>query len=448
MQYNLMVALNILRSPDSGVTSNNVCEAKEMRLGHKLFVSAVVALSSLAPVAWGVERVYAGSRDARDLRLWLADQPRGAGIRVGGIVWQPTVPVGLRYDDNIFARDLRKDDDGLFSVTPSLLAKTHYGEHELAISAYSRSDFGFEHSRQDNTEYGGSARAKMQLLSWLDFVASYSFDHLAEDWDSPDIPLDAAEQPEVEQVGCNIGLQAHLGRWATGLNFMCTDVTYNDVARLGGGEINERFRNRDIVDVFIDFSYQLTNTLQPYIQLVWSDNGYDDWPIDRDGGGKSAFLGFRFQSGEALDGNLYGGYVFRNGDDDDFRLKEAEGVGFGAEFNWRVNEQLGLHLDALREIEEATTDLESGRFTTTVALHADHKMTGNLTLQGYFGYEDDEYVGTPREENRYTAGLAVLGTFGQGLYSRLAYRYDTRDSNFIGRSYDRNQILLTVGYKR
>ena len=57
-------------------------------------------------------------------------------------------------------------------------------------------------------------------------------------------------------------------------------------------------------------------------------------------------------------------------------------------------------------------------------------------------------IGTPRSEDRYSIGLAVSGDLGSNCYARLGYRYTTRDSNAAGRSYDRNQLMLTVGWLR
>ena len=412
------------------------------------FFTATIAMTlAFCPGARAIEPVLGGSRDARDVQTWLAHEPRGAGIEIGGLLWQPVTPSGLRYDDNIFASDAREHDDGIFSITPSLIGAATIGANEFALSAYVRSDFGFDWGNQDNTEFGAGARMKLKVLEWIDLTARYRYDRLAEDWDSPDVPLAAAERPELEQNSVAIGLQPHFGLFSSKFEFLSADVSYDDeVDALGGGQLLQIHRNRDIVVMLGELGYQVTDSIQGYVQFAWNDHGYDDWPIDRDGGGKKIFAGVRFHVADYLTGNVHAGYIFQNFGDDDARLEEASGFGFGAELEWAAS-PLRLRLDALREIEEATTDFESGRFTTTVLLRVDYRLADRLGIEGQFGYEKNDYVGTPRDEDRFIAGLAAIRDFGPNLYSRLAYRYGTRDSNAAGRSYDRNEILFTVGWK-
>ena len=78
------------------------------------------------------------------------------------------------------------------------------------------------------------------------------------------------------------------------------------------------------------------------------------------GAGKNAFAGVRFTLPNGIAADVYAGYVFQNYGDDDPRLEEADGIGFGADLDWRPSDATRLRLHVLREIEEATTDLESG----------------------------------------------------------------------------------------
>ncbi|MEX2481055.1 MAG: outer membrane beta-barrel protein [Gammaproteobacteria bacterium] len=421
-------------------------------MSYRSAAAMTLSLAVFAHNAAPMDQVRAGTRDARDLHAWLENQPRGPGIQAGPVLWQPTLPVALRYDDNIFASNARDVDDFVFGITPSLLASAKGDGHEFALSAYTRSDVYFDETRQDNTEYGASAFARVRLLDWLHVSGRYRFDQLTEDWDSPDIPLGAAEPPDVEQIYTKLGMHLRFGRFSQDTDFTHVDVTYDNVPALGGGSIRQDVRNRDYVDVGFTFAWQLTPALQPFVRLRWNDHSYDNAPplalADRDGDGHALFGGVNFDLAQNIAGSVYGGYVFQDFDDDDRALEEADGIGFGAEIDWRLSSVTTLNLDALREIEEATTGLESGRFTTTVWVGGEHRLTDQLALEALFGYANDDYVGTPRDEDTFRVRLSATQELGHDLYSQLMWSYGDRDSNAPGRSYDRNQIMLSFGWRR
>ena len=399
------------------------------------------------PDAGALERVLGMSRDARDVQSWLADEKRGEGLEAGGILWRPTIPLGLRYDGNVFASNQRDQDDGVFSFSPSVLGEADLGAHEISFYGYSRSDAYFDQGRQSNVEYGAGARGTFAIFQWLDATAAYRYDRLTEDWSSPDIPLEAVEAPELEQVSSRFGLHPRFGRFSSDLEFMYSDVTYDDLEVIGGGEISQANRNRDTVDIFVTLAYEFSEDFRPYVQLQWDDHAFDDWAVDRDGAGKNAFVGMQFETG-TLRGDVYAGYVFQNLSDDDARLEEQEGFGFGVELDWELSDATRIRLDALRDIEEATTGLESGRMATTMLLRGAHRLSDRYTVEGRLGYEHDDYGGSPREEDSFSVQLGVTGEFAQNLYSQLSYRFTTRDSNVAGRSYDGSEVLWSVGWRR
>ena len=411
------------------------------------FAIGMAVLVTFSPSAGALERIYGMSREARDVRTWLADEPRNEGMEAAGIHWRPTLPLGLRYDDNIYASDAREEGDAIFSATPSVLGEAKFGEHAFGVSAYVRSDQYFDEGSESNTEYGAAGEARFKLLQWLDLSGRYRYDRLNEGRDSPDIPLTTDEQPDFEQWSAKAGLHPHFGRFFSDFEFLAADITYDELEMLDGTVASQSYRNRDSVHLFGTFGYEISPAFRPYVQFIWNDHGYDDWPIDRDGGGKSVFGGARFSVDDRLTGNVYAGYTFQNFGDDDFRLEEQKGIGFGVELDWQASDVVRLRIDALREIEEATTDFESGRFATMVLLRGAYRYSEMITIEGLAGYEHDAYGTSPRKEDFFRIGAGLLAEFGRHLYSRLAWQFADRDSNAAGRSYDRNVVMLTVGLR-
>jgi hypothetical protein len=406
----------------------------------------------LTSIAFALPAVRGGTRDARDAHVWIEEQPRGPGITAAGIRLQPTLPVGVRFDDDVFASDAREDGDVVFSLTPSIVGERALGPHMLRARAYTRSDFYLDRTRLDNTEVGVGIAARFHAYDWLSFTLHGDYDDLHEDFDSPDSPINAAEQVELDQLSGGFGAHFRFGRLSTDADFTYLEVNVDDVAAIGGGSIDLVGRNRDTVDVTIELGWQLNARLRPFARYRWNDHGYDQAPprvlADRDGSGKAIVGGFDFTVPEQVSLKVYAGYVSQDFKDDDFNLEEADGLGYGMEMNWQLSPGTRVKVGGLREIEEASFGLESGRFATTWRAQASHRLSDRLEIDAELGYVERDYVTSPRQAETWSGGLGATWQLPFDLYTRLAWRYAERDSNAFARSYSRNQTWLWLGWRR
>ncbi|MGR8918284.1 MAG: outer membrane beta-barrel protein [Gammaproteobacteria bacterium] len=401
--------------------------------------------------ALALEQIRGGTIEARDAHVAVDEQPRGDGVTLGGVRLQPTVPVGVRYDDEVFASDDRSGDDFAFSLFPSIVAAHESTRSSFVTKAYVRSDFYADRQRLDNTEVGVGIAGRFELLDWLEFSLHGSYDDLHEDFDSPDVPLDASEQVELDQLSGGAGLLFTAGRFSAAADFTYLEVNVDDVTAVDGRTIDLIGRNRDTVDVTVELGWQLRETLRPYLSYRWNDHGYDQAPprvlVDRDGAGHAIVGGVEWSAAQAS-ARAFVGHVRQNFRDDDLNLEEADGVGYGAEIEWQVTAATRLRVDGLREIEEASEGFESGRFATTWRLGAEHRVSDRFSVDGVLGYIEREYVGTAREADTWSGRLGVTWQLPGDFYSRAAWRYSERDSNAPGRSYSRNQAWLWLGWRR
>ncbi len=90
----------------------------------------------------------------------------------------------------------------------------------------------------------------------------------------------------------------------------------------------------------------------------------------------------------------------------------------------------------------------SGAFTREVALQVDHAFRRWLvaTAQGLYG--NDDYVGSPRDDNRYSASAALTYKLTRELWLKSEYRHDWLRSSVPGSNYDADVILLTLRAQR
>ena len=90
----------------------------------------------------------------------------------------------------------------------------------------------------------------------------------------------------------------------------------------------------------------------------------------------------------------------------------------------------------------------SGVFTREVALQVDHAFRRWLIATAKVLYGNDDYVGSPRDDNRYSASAAITYKLTRELWLKSEYRHDWLRSSVAGANYDADVILLTLRAQR
>ena len=90
----------------------------------------------------------------------------------------------------------------------------------------------------------------------------------------------------------------------------------------------------------------------------------------------------------------------------------------------------------------------SGVFTREVTLQVDHAFRRWLIATGKFVYGNDDYVGSDRDDNRYSASAALTYKLARELWLKTEYRHDWLRSSVPGSNYDADVVLFTLRAQR
>jgi uncharacterized protein (PEP-CTERM system associated) len=89
------------------------------------------------------------------------------------------------------------------------------------------------------------------------------------------------------------------------------------------------------------------------------------------------------------------------------------------------------------------TDSNQRSFTFGI----DYAFRPNVILFGDLGYLNNEFTGTVRTDDIFTAGLGGTYILNRYLSATAGYAYQNRDSTIAGQNYTANIFRFTLGFQ-
>ena len=153
-------------------------------------------------------------------------------------------------------------------------------------------------------------------------------------------------------------------------------------------------------------------------------------------------IGLRFDITDLLFGDVFAGYQKRFQDEDDFGNEDTYGI--GANLTWLATELTTAQLNVSRGWEETTVANSSSALTTVVGLSVTHSLLDTVDLAGTFTYTREEFEGTDRTDNTYSAGPQVIYLVNRFVHVSLGYNFEQRQSDAAGEDYKIHTVLLST----
>lgn len=382
------------------------------------------------------------------------------GVHLGGFFLYPKLEVGGLYNDNVFATKNDTKSDFITVVAPTLDLRSNWSRHELDFRAGASVGTYASNSSENYGDYFAATQGRYDISGSLAALAGAKYEHLHEERDSPDSPGDAAHPVEFDAYTANLGLAQHGLRIGYIASFDFRREDYSNVAALGGGTIDESVRNVNVYSPSLRVSYEFAPRYQAFARVSGNFRDYDN----STGGSATAPVrdssGYRVNVGTTIDltgityAEVYAGYLAQN-----YRssaLGSISGADFGARVVWNVTELTSVSLNGQRTVEDENTIALSslglsanspGYLRSTASLAVDHELLRNVLLHGEVDFENDDYQGIDRSDDRFDIGAGVRYLFTRNLYLGASYTYTNRDSSGSAATgeFSRNLVLLQLG---
>ncbi len=368
------------------------------------------------------------------------------GIRAGGFFLYPNIAVGETYNDNIFATATDKKSDFITTISPSVLLRSNWSNHE--VHALAEADIGryASHDDEDYKDYRTLLGGRLDVRRDTQISGNVGYSHQHEDRSSPD-DVRGLEPTTYDKAAADAAFMQRFNRFAARVELQGNHLNYDDVPTSTGTIFNSD-RDRYETESALRLSYDFLPNYSVFVRGAYRQNIYDQ-DRDRNGFDRNS-TGYKIDTGVAVDltGVLtveaHAGYL--STDFDDARLETVQGLSAGVLGTWNVTRLTTVKVDINRDVHPTTLNGAAAELDTGGFVSVDHELLRNLILSGRLGYTRSTFEGINRDDDNYAAGLSARYLIARGVALTGSYTYDDRASNVSFADYKRNLVMLRLSY--
>lgn len=368
------------------------------------------------------------------------------GVRAGAFTVFPEASLTGTYNDNIYATDTNTESDFITTLGARVSAVSNWSRHALNLRAGLSQHWYADNGDEDRLDWDVGGNGRIDITRDTNISGGLSYAELTEDRGAPNAIGLAAEPTEYSLMQANVAFNHRFNRVTSSLGATYADYDYDTVPLIGGGTLNQDFRDREETTQFARLGYDVSPDTNVYVQGTLNQRKYDQQPpavpLNRDSDGYAVVVGSEFRLTNLAQGGVYMGYQSQEYDDP--TLPDIDGLAFGASVDWFMTPLTTVRFEAASSIEETISAGASGYTDNSVGLRVDHELMRNVILGGHASFANQDYEGIARDDDVIRAGLGVDYLLNRNFSLRLGYDYTDRDSSVNPFDYTRNEVGLTL----
>lgn len=373
------------------------------------------------------------------------------GVRAGAFTLFPAVELSGGYATN---PGQTADAKGatLYTIAPELKAQSNWSRHELkadlrgSYTGYSPDTEPTLSRPNVNGKVDGRIDVTKTTRIDLGGRVLVSTDNPG----SPNLQAGLAKLPIYSTFGGSVGLGRKFNRFDLSLKGDAERTAYQDSSLVDGSTASNKDRNFDQYGVVLRGGYEVTPGVTPYVEgrvdRRTHDEAVDSSGYRRDSKGVTGKVGTTFELTRQLTGDISVGMTRR--DYDDARLDALTGLIGDASLVWTASALTTVKFTAASSVGESTLAGVSGVLYRDAGVEVDHAfrrwLIGNVKL----GLGLDDYQGTTRVDNRYSAGFGLTYKLNRTVSLKGDFRQDWLRSNDAGNDYTASVFMLGVRIQR
>lgn len=376
-------------------------------------------------------------------------QPRG--LRVGSFLFKPKLLVAAEYDDNVFADQNNTESDELLILSPSFTFNSDWVEHAIGIS-YSNETTRYRDLIAESTvDNRFQLSGRYDLTRAIEFIGALTYADLHEDRGSRD-DVAGASPTELNEYGATIGANYDFNVLGLGVETGFKSIDFEDSVRNNPAlqPINNDDRDRKEFTTRFRGTYQVIPRWRALAGLTLSNTEYDDRLDDagfnRDNNGYRVDLGFEYEISGVTFIEVTAGYIHRRFDDR--RFDDIDDLGLGIDLEWNITGLTTLRGFVDRSVETSTSVSggagSAGIIATSFGAAVEHELLRNLILLGRLSFTEDDFDGSPREDDIIDFSFSAEYLANPNLHLGAGYFYRDRDVSGVDGQQDftRNRFRI------
>jgi hypothetical protein len=372
------------------------------------------------------------------------------GIQVGAFNFKPAIELTGGYDTNPARTGGTPTPSWYSIIAPELKFNSNWARHEF------KGDLRGSYYSYENLSSQNRPNADNRLIGRVDVTRDTRIDletkYLigTDSPGSPNIQAGLAKLPIFQTWGGTAGLGHRFNRFDIAAKGGAERTVYQNSHFTDGTIASNEDRNYNRFTMQLRGSYELTPGMKPFLE-VGADKRVHDLETDffgeqRNSNGRSIKAGTTFEFTRILTGDIAVGWLDRRLQDP--TLPNIVGLTFDASLTWVASALTTAKLTAVTRADESRVFGVSGVFTREVTLQVDHAFRRWLTATGKVLYGNDNYIGSDRDDNRYSASAAITYKLTRELWLKSEYRHEWLRSSVAGVNYDADVILFTLRAQR
>lgn len=366
------------------------------------------------------------------------------GIRRGGFLFFPDLQVTPFYDSNIFASSSGEISDSGLIFSPALSVRSDFSRHSLAL------DFSLDHRQylqQDSeTHTDGQAvvSGRLDIRSDLVFLAAASAARRHEARSDSNSPTAAAEPVPYDEYDASMSLTKAFNRVQLALGVAVEHRNYHDVRQVGGGTVDQDFRDGEALFVGGRAVYSIRPGLGVFGDVRYNWRQYDNLPgANADSQGFNLLGGLEFTLTSLMRGEVGFGYMMQSYDG----ASDASGFSYAASVIWSPTALTTATFKGRRVVSESGIGVAAGRVDTDFKVALDYELRRNIIVSPSMGFEHQDFVGFSRTDMVFNPNLRIDYLINRYFTVGAEYDYTNRISNIGANEFDRHIVRVNAQAK-
>ena len=371
------------------------------------------------------------------------------GIRAGSLILRPAIEVFAGRDSNP-PRAENPVGSSFETVAPELQIRSDWSRHEFSADLKSKYTWYNKLENFNKPEVDLNAKARIDITRQTRAELEGRYKLLADSPSDPNLPQGIAKPPLYYQSGATAGLAHRFNRLEISAKGLFDRTAYDQAELNDGTTQSLKDRNFDQYAGLLRVGYEIYPGLTPFVEggidRRIHDLQYDFSGLQRDSDGKVIRGGSTFEFTRHLTGEASIGYLQR--DYKDPTLGKLHGVIYDAALTYYATPLTTLKLDAKSRVDESVLPGVSGALIRDVGLQVDHGFRRWLIGTLKFGFGQDDYEGSTRVDDRYTASAALTYKITREVHLKGEFRREWLRSNVEGADYTANIAMVGLRFQR
>ena len=392
-----------------------------------------------------------GTLPQRPLPIAASDPYAALGIKAGSFLILPAVELSAGYSTNPEAVP-GGPPAPYFVVAPELHVQSDWSRHSLTADLRgSYTGYGDDLVPSLNRPYlDAKIDGRIDVTRDTQIVVENRYIVSTDNPGSPNLQAGLAKLPINATVGGTVGIVQDINRFSFALRGTIDRSTYQESVLTDGEVSTNDDRNFDQYGGIVRLGYEIDPGLKPFVEIEDDtrihDLQFDRSGLQRDSNGISGKLGAAVDLFGSLTGEMAVGYVDRRYQDP--TLPDVHGVIADGALLWQATALTSAKLTATSQVYESVVPGVSGELSRDLNLQVDHALRRWLIATGTVGFGRDEYVGSPRDDNRYFVSGGLTYKFNPEMALKGEIRQDWLNSTVSGVAYTASSFLLTLRLQR